>query len=177
MTPLTSETSIPFWRWFYVMTAVTKVQETEKSSRVFPMKLKFMFPSVLPRFFKQYICWPGTLWNQRGPWLILYRLLKQWNCHNCSHIGEDKWVTLGSWILALFLHMACFLQQFPTEPSEEEQDAFSCISKAILRVQTPRFKTIHFSTVGSWGGRHIFYLPSAFPFLFHSCNCSFSYLF
>lgn len=170
-TSLTSETWIRFWGWFMLWVLSLKCRKLKRAPEFLPC------PSLLPRFLKQYICWPGTFWNQRGPWLILYRLLKQWKCHNYSHIVEDKWVILGSWILALVLHMACFLQQFPTEPSEEEQDSFSHISKAILCVQTPRFKTIHFSAVGSWVGRHIFHLPPAFPFLFHTCNCTFSYLF
>lgn len=72
--------------------------------------------------------------------LILFRLLKWWKCRNCSHSVKDKWVKPRSWILALFLCMACFLQQSPMEPSEEEQDAFSCISKPILLLQTPRLK-------------------------------------
>lgn len=49
-THLTSESCIPFWGWFYVVSGVTEVQKTEESSKVFPMKLKFVFPSLLPSF-------------------------------------------------------------------------------------------------------------------------------
>lgn len=37
---------------FFAVSGVTKVQETEESNRSFPMKLKSVFPSLLPRVFK-----------------------------------------------------------------------------------------------------------------------------
>lgn len=136
---LSSEAYTPVWGWLCFVSGVTKVQKSEKRSRGFFPWGWFVLP-ILSRLLKQYVCCPVPFWKKRELWLILFWSLKQWKCRNWSHTVKDKWVKPRSWILVLFLCMACFLQQSPVEPSEEEKDAFSCISKPILLLQTPRLK-------------------------------------